>query len=116
VNGQTSSDPPRETAAAARPTAAAELLAAGLKHHHCSAGEAPPLGRRIDRPSHKAEWTGSGLFSNLGVALKDQGKPDEAIAAYRQALRLKPDLVAEGCLRRSGSLACAAIARSLAAI
>ena len=28
---------------------------------------------------------------NLGVALKDQGKLDEAIAEYREAIRLKPD-------------------------
>ena len=30
-------------------------------------------------------------FSNLGNALKEQGKLDEAIAAYRQAIRVKPD-------------------------
>ena len=30
-------------------------------------------------------------FSNLGNALKDQGKLDEAIAAYRQAIGIKPD-------------------------
>ena len=29
--------------------------------------------------------------SNLGIALKDQGKLDEAIACYRRALELKPD-------------------------
>jgi Flp pilus assembly protein TadD len=28
--------------------------------------------------------------SNLGNVLKDQGKLDEAVAAYRQAIRLKP--------------------------
>ena len=28
---------------------------------------------------------------NLGNALYDQGKPDEAIAEYRTAIRLKPD-------------------------
>jgi FkbM family methyltransferase len=31
-------------------------------------------------------------FCNLGVALKELGKLDEAVAAYRQAVRLKPDL------------------------
>jgi hypothetical protein len=30
-------------------------------------------------------------FYNLGVTLQDQGKPVEAIAAYRQAIRIKPD-------------------------
>ena len=29
--------------------------------------------------------------NNLGNALRDQGKLEEAIASYRQALRLKPD-------------------------
>ena len=29
--------------------------------------------------------------SNLGNALKDQGKLDEAIAEYRTAIRLKPE-------------------------
>ena len=29
--------------------------------------------------------------SNLGVALQDQGKLDEAVACYRRALELKPD-------------------------
>jgi Flp pilus assembly protein TadD len=29
--------------------------------------------------------------SNLGNALKDQGKLDEAVAAYRQAISIKPD-------------------------
>ena len=30
--------------------------------------------------------------TNLGIALRDQGKLDEAIAEYRKAIRLKPDL------------------------
>src|SRR5262252_258846 len=30
--------------------------------------------------------------SNLGVALKEQGKLEEAVAAYRQAITLRPDL------------------------
>ena len=29
--------------------------------------------------------------NNLGIALNDQGKPDEAVACYRRALELKPD-------------------------
>jgi superkiller protein 3 len=29
---------------------------------------------------------------NLGKALRDKGQPDEAIAEYREAIRLKPDL------------------------
>ena len=31
-------------------------------------------------------------FCNLGIALNNQGKLDEAVAAYRQAIRIKPDL------------------------
>ena len=31
-------------------------------------------------------------YSNLGMALKDQGQLDAAIAAYRQAIALKPRL------------------------
>ena len=30
--------------------------------------------------------------ANLGIAIKHQGKPDEAVAAYREAIRLQPDL------------------------
>ena len=32
-------------------------------------------------------------YSNLGNALTDQGKLDEAVATYRKALELKPDNV-----------------------
>jgi len=32
----------------------------------------------------------SAVYNNLGVALRDQGKPDEAIAAYRKAIELDP--------------------------
>ena len=31
--------------------------------------------------------------SNLGAALADQGKHEEAAAAYREAIRHKPDFV-----------------------
>jgi tetratricopeptide (TPR) repeat protein len=31
------------------------------------------------------------IFSNLGLALADQGRIDEAVAQYSEALRLKPD-------------------------
>ena len=30
-------------------------------------------------------------YSNLGTALKEQGNLDEAVAAYRQAISIKPD-------------------------
>ena len=30
-------------------------------------------------------------FCNLGIALNNQGKLDEAVAAYRHAIRIKPD-------------------------
>ena len=36
-------------------------------------------------PDHAA------AHNNLGTALKDQGRLDEAVAAYRTALELKPD-------------------------
>jgi hypothetical protein len=32
-----------------------------------------------------------GIKADLGVALRDQGKRDEAIAAFRQAISIKPD-------------------------
>ena len=48
------------------------------------------------RSPHIAKPSGSNpdyaeAYSNLGNALRDQGKLDEAIAAYRQAIRIKPD-------------------------
>ena len=37
--------------------------------------------------------------NNLGIALKEQGKLDEAVACYRRAVELKPDFAAcLGCL------------------
>jgi len=30
-------------------------------------------------------------YSNLGVALMDQGKSEEGVACFRRALELKPD-------------------------
>jgi tetratricopeptide (TPR) repeat protein len=33
------------------------------------------------------------LHFNLGNALKDEGKLDEAVAAYRQAIRIRPDYI-----------------------
>ena len=41
--------------------------------------------------------------SNLGNALRSQGKLDEAVAAYREAIRLKPDF-AEAHVRLGGLL------------
>jgi tetratricopeptide (TPR) repeat protein len=40
----------------------------------------------------KRNGQNAGYFCSLGIALKNQGKLDEAVAAYRQALRIKPDL------------------------
>ena len=36
--------------------------------------------------------TNAFYYGNLGSALAGKGQLDEAIAAYRQAIRLKPDL------------------------
>jgi protein O-GlcNAc transferase len=58
----------------------AQLWAAGLQHHQAKRlAEAKACFRRVlvARPDY-AEG-----YSNLGVALKDQGKLDEAVAAYR---------------------------------
>jgi predicted O-linked N-acetylglucosamine transferase (SPINDLY family) len=48
-------------------------------------------------------------FCNLGIALKNHGKLDEAVTAYRQAIRIKPDLAEAHCnlgnaLRGQGTL------------
>ena len=48
-------------------------------------------------------------YSNLGNALREQGSLDEAVAAYRQAIRIKPDLAAAysnlgAALKERGSL------------
>src|SRR5215472_12944629 len=111
-----SSNPPGETT-----DAAAELLAAGLKHHQAARlAEAEVCYRRalatqpehpdalhllgliaqqVGRYDQAVELIGQAIkrnghpvyFSNLGVVLNDQGKLEEAIAAYRQAIRIKPD-------------------------
>jgi predicted O-linked N-acetylglucosamine transferase (SPINDLY family) len=99
----------------------AELLAAGLKHHQTARlAEAEACYRQVlaAQPQHPDALHLLGLiaqqarrydlalelirqairgnahpvyFSNLGVALNDQGKLEEAIAAYRQAISIKPD-------------------------
>ena len=119
--GQMSSNPPGETTAAVGPKDAAELLAAGLKHHQAARlaqaevcyrrvlatePEHPDalhllglLAQQVGRYDQAVELIGRALkrnghpvyFSNLGVVLNDQGKLEEAIAAYRQAIRIKPD-------------------------
>ena len=53
-------------------------------------GEARRGGRRIPR-GDPAQARPASAHSNLGLALAAQGKIDEAIAAYREAIRLKPD-------------------------
>ena len=40
---------------------------------------------------HQADYADA--YNNLGNALRDQGKLDEAIEAYNKALRIKPDYV-----------------------
>jgi protein O-GlcNAc transferase len=45
------------------------------------------IGRAIKRNGRDPLY-----FCNLGAALKELGNLDEAVAAYRQAIRLKPDL------------------------
>ena len=47
-----------------------------------SLSTARPSGQARRRPAH----------SNLGIALRDQGKVDEAIDEYREAIRIRPDL------------------------
>src|SRR5215831_3321896 len=119
--GQMSSNPPGETTAAVGPKDAAELLAAGLKHHQAARlaqaevcyrrvlatePEHPDalhllglLAQQVGRYDQAVELIGRALkrnghpvyFSNLGVVLNDQGKLEEAIAAYRQAISIKPD-------------------------
>jgi len=116
-----SSNPPGETTAAVGPKDAAELLAAGLKHHQAARlaqaevcyrrvlatePEHPDalhllglLAQQVGRYDQAVELIGRALkrnghpvyFSNLGVVLNDQGKLEEAIAAYRQAISIKPD-------------------------
>jgi protein O-GlcNAc transferase len=116
-----SSNPPGETTAAVGPKDAAELLAAGLEHHQAARlaqaeacyrrvlatqPEQPDalhllglLAQQVGRYDQAVELIGHAIkrighpvyFSNLGVVLNDQGKLEEAIAAYRQAISIKPD-------------------------
>ena len=115
-----SSNPPGE-AVRVRPEDAAEFLAAGLEHHRAARlAEAEACYRRVlaAQPNHPdalhllgliaqqvrrydvaVELIGQAIkrnahpvyYSNLGVALNDQGRLGEAIAAYRQAISIKPD-------------------------
>ena len=49
-------------------------------------GRSPPRREAIRLKPDYAE-----AHNNLGIALTDQGKLDEAVAEYREAIRLKPD-------------------------
>ena len=58
------------------------------------------IAHQVGRHDLAVEWIGQAIkrdarnpvyFSNLGVALKAQGKLDEVVAACRQAIHLKPD-------------------------
>jgi len=89
--GLASSGPYGRVAASPVPRSAADLLAAALQHHKA--------GRLADAEMHYRQILAvhpdhADAYSNLGVALKNQGKLDEAIAAYRKAIGIKPDLVA----------------------
>ena len=67
-----------------------ELLAAGIEHHRAGRlAEAEACYRRVlaAQPSHFE------AYSNLGAALRGQGKVDEAVAAYRQAIGIRPELL-----------------------
>ncbi|SRR6266446_9800028 len=67
---------------------AAKLEAALMLHHQAGRlSEAERLYRRIlrDRPSHP------GTNTALGIALKDQGKLDEAAAAFQRVIAVAPD-------------------------
>jgi tetratricopeptide (TPR) repeat protein len=45
----------------------------------------------------KHNGTNPSYFSHLGMALREQGKIDRAIAAYRQAIHIKPDYAEAYC-------------------
>ena len=47
---------------------------------------------RIFRAVLRREPRNAAAYNNLGIALSNQGKLEEAIAAYAQAIVLKPDL------------------------
>src|SRR5262249_53504121 len=109
------------TVAVAEREGSAEFLALGLEHHQAGrVTEAEACYRRVlaTQPDHSdalhllgviaqqvkrydvaVDLIGQAIkrnghpvyFSNLGVVLNDQGKLEEAIAAYRQAIRIKPD-------------------------
>ena len=55
------------------------------------AGEAGRGDRRIPRGDPAQARPSPTAHYNLGIALRDQGKLDEAIAEFREAIRLKPD-------------------------
>jgi tetratricopeptide (TPR) repeat protein len=118
---RTSNGPYPQTAAGAIPRGTAELLQCGVKHHQAGhAAEAEACYRRVlaAQPNHAdalhllgiiAHQTGrndlavelirlaikqSGqalYFFSLGTALKAQSQFDEAITAYRHAIRIKSD-------------------------
>ena len=119
--GQTSRHPPAETAAARVPAGAADLLAAGLEHHRAGRlAEAEVWYRRVlvAQPNHADALHLLGVvahqlgrhdlavelirqaiqqngqpsyFFNLGKVFFSHGKLNEAVAAYRQAISVKPD-------------------------
>jgi predicted O-linked N-acetylglucosamine transferase (SPINDLY family) len=60
------------------------VIAHQAKHHDLAV---EMIGRAINRNAKDPLY-----FCNLGAALKELGKLGEAVAAYRQAIRLKPDL------------------------
>ena len=62
----------------------------------CNAEE-PGRSRRLLPPGIGVKPDYAEVHSNLGNALKDQGKLEEAIACCRKALQLKPDYAEAHC-------------------
>jgi tetratricopeptide (TPR) repeat protein len=64
-----------------------EALAIAVQHHQAGRLQAA---EQVYRQILAVEPALAEAHNNLGVALQDQGKPDEAVACYRRALTLKP--------------------------
>jgi predicted O-linked N-acetylglucosamine transferase (SPINDLY family) len=86
-----------EAASAGVPPGAAELFARGIAYQQAGRpSEAEACYRQVlaARPHHAdAPHLFAQAYLGLGAALKNQGKLDEALAAYRKAIEIEPDLV-----------------------
>ncbi len=83
---------PRGTPAEARPRRGPRQP----RHRPARPGEAGRGRRRISR-GDRAQPDLPGFHYGLGSALSGQGKLDEAVAEYREAIRLKPDYAEAHC-------------------